>query len=149
MKKRGQLLEQPFIYIFIIIVIAFIVIFGVTQIAKINKASQEATYLKFQTDLKDAVKRTYDKNEGTLLTFSKQSANKPLLVPKEVKQVCFQNFITKTEIQLPNSNYQDFSINNLKPSAQNLCIQVINNQLSFKLENKIIEGYATVVISNV
>ena len=149
MKKRGQLLEQPFIYIFIVIVIGFVVIFGVLKIKDLNEVKEEATYLKFQTDLKDAVGRTYNKNEGTLLTFSKQSSNKPLLLPKDIKQVCFHDFITKTEVQLPNSNYQDFSIENLTPSNQDLCIQVINSQLSFKLENKIIEDHAAVVVSNV
>ena len=147
MRKRGQL-DQPFIYIFAIIVIAFIIWFGFTYLSKTNALGEKALYVQFKSDLQDAITNTYNKNEGTLLTFSPSSANKPLALPTAIKQICFQDLGTKTKLTPDNQEYQAFIINNLSPAEKNLCIPAYG-RLSFKLENKVIEKQTRVIIAKV
>ena len=145
-KKKAQL-DQPFIYIFVAFVFVLVLIFGVTKIKDMNELKEKSAYIKFKTDFQDAVSKTYIKNEGTLLTFSRDSNNNPLSLPSEIKEVCFKERIGETMVILNSYNYNDFKVNNLKPSASELCIQPINNQLSFRLENKIINKEVKVEIS--
>ena len=145
-KKKAQL-DQPFIYIFVAFVVVLVLIFGVTKIKDMNELKEKSAYIKFKTDFQDAVSKTYIKNEGTLLTFSRDSNNNPLSLPSEIKEVCFKERIGETMVILNSYNYNDFKVNNLKPSASNLCIPAINNQISFKLENKIINKEVKVEIS--
>ena len=146
MRNRGQL-DQPFIYIFAIIVIAFILLFGLRYIGKTKEFNDKAIYLNFKSSLQDAVTSAYNKNPETFLTFSQSSANKPLSLPEEIKEICFQQSNGKTKIIPDSKIYQEFTINSLSPSTTNLCIKTYGG-LSFRLENKIINKQTIVIIDH-
>lgn len=137
MKKRG-IIGQPFIYIFMVIVIAFIFLFGFRMITKLGDLNEKTIYLTFKSDFEESVDGLYYKNAGSVLVFSKDSRNKPLMLPKDVEEVCFENSKVKL---LP---WDSFEVDNLIGSS---CIEVVNNQLSFKLENVVREGETFVQIS--
>lgn len=146
MEKRGQL-DQPLLYIFAIIVIAFILLFGLKYIGKTNELTDKAAYTQFKLGLQDAVSRTFNKNPGTLLTFSQASTNKPLKIPNAIQEVCFQEFGGKTKVMLKSPQYPDFSLQYLKPARSSLCIPTRNHQLAFTLENKPINKDVVVEIN--
>jgi len=143
MKKRGQL-DQPFVYIFILLVIALIVIFGIQKINDVNEVKEKATYIKFQSDFQDAITNVFNKNEGTLLSYVKGSRNQPLLLPKDIKEICFEQQAARTKVIPDNLKYNDFTVDNLLPEENNFCIPAVSNTFSFKLEHK----QQAVVISN-
>ena len=146
MKKRGIAL-QPFIYIFTIIVIAFIFLFGYKVIIGVKETGEQATYLTFKNDFTKAVNNVYYYNVGSKLTYSSSTRNKPLLLPIEVKEVCFiqDNVVLKPF----NEIYKEFSVDNLilPPLQQELCIEAVNNRISFNLTNKVESGDTFVEIS--
>ena len=147
-KKSGQL-DQPFVYIFVLVVLAFVVLFGVKYIGKTNELGDQASYLQFKSGMKDAASMVYTKNPGTFLTFSRTSANKPLTLPKGIKEACFQDLGVKSKILLNSNKYADFTITSLSPAEQALCIPIQNQQLSFSLENKVINQETFVIINHV
>ena len=146
--KKGQL-DQPFLYIFAIVVIAFILLFGLKYIGKTEELAEKAAYTQFKADFQDATFRVYNKNPGTLLTFSPASTNKPLKLPAAIKDVCFQVAGSKTKIILNHPEYPDFSIQYLQSSRNNLCIPALNHQLSFTLENKLVNKETIVELNRV
>ncbi len=96
--------------------------------------------------MQDAVTSAYNKNSGTLITFSQSSANKPLSLPEEIREICFQQSNGRTKIMPDAKTYQEFTITNLQPSKSNLCIKTYGS-LSFRLENKIINKQTIIIIS--
>ena len=137
MKKRG-VIGQPFIYIFAVIVIALVFMFGFKMITKLGDLNQQTVFLTFKSDLRKNVDEVYYKNVGTVLVFSKDSRNKPLLLPKEVEEVCFEDSnVTPYPLDY-------FTVDYL---LGNECIEAQNNELSFRLENVVIGGETYVEIS--
>jgi hypothetical protein len=136
--KKGMT-SQVFIYIFIVIVMAMVLLFGFKQIVNIQNLNQKSVYLEFKSDFKDAVSNVYYKNKGSVLAFSKDSRNKPLILPNDVEQVCFDN--SNVNI-LP---YDSFVVDFL---TGNLCIGN-KNGLSFRLENVVINSETFVTISEI
>lgn len=132
MKKRG-VIGQPFIYIFAIIVIALIFLFGFNMVKKLSDLNDRTVYLTFKNDFEKHIDNLYYKNEGSILVFDKFSRNKPLRLPGGVEQVCFEEGLVK----LNSVSYKDFNVNHLTVD-NNFCINVEGNMLSFKLENIVI-----------
>ena len=64
MNKRGQLLERPFIFIFIVIVSGFIFIFGFYLTKNLIKANNCAQLGLSVNDLKTEVEKYYDFDIG-------------------------------------------------------------------------------------
>jgi hypothetical protein len=53
--KKGQLLSQPFFYIFAIVVIGLILIFGFRYVNKLLETGCEVEILKFSSDVQKQV----------------------------------------------------------------------------------------------
>ncbi len=139
--KKG-IASQVFIYIFVMIVIAMILLFGFRQISNLNNLSEKSTYISFKSDFMKAVDDVYYLNKGSVLLFSEDSRNKPLYVPKDIKKICFEGNIVKFDSQ----KYNNFAVDNLQGSE---CINIIDGKLRFRLENTIEDGNVIVKISGV
>ena len=139
--KKG-VIDQVFIYIFVIIVIALVLLFGFKQVTNLKNLSEKTTYTVFREDFKKAVNDIYYKNEGSAVVFSKISKNKPLSLPSEIKKVCFEN----EKVVINSEKYYNFTVDNLITSVD--CINV-NNELSFKLENVVENREVKIRISDV
>lgn len=147
MKKRG-ILSLPFVYIFMIIVIAFILLFGFNIIGKLNKFKEKTIYLTFEEDLRKEAENMYNMNKGSLATYSFNSKNKPLQVPKEIKEVCVDN----NKIILNNINYEDFEIENLRSydnGFNELCVDTKNRFFQFRLKNDVIDNNVYVLLMKI
>ncbi len=62
--KKGQLLSQPFTYIFAILVIALIFVFGFNLITKLKTTTCGVENVKFETELKNEIERVYSVGFG-------------------------------------------------------------------------------------
>ena len=147
MKKRG-ILDLPFVYIFMIIVIAFILLFGLNMIFKLNELKEKTIYLTFKTDLEREVEKMYDMNKGSITTYSFESKNKPLKVPKEIKEIC----IDGSNVILDNIKYEDFEIENLRSydnGLNEICVDTKNGYFQFRLENDVIDNDIYVLITKI
>lgn len=146
MEKRGEVLQQPFFYILMIIVIALIFLFGYQQIARLQNLNEQAKFITFKDDFQSAVDNIYYKNPGSVITYSLTSSNKPLVLPKDVKKICFKNLNNQAEIKADSRYFKTFIIdnlvaeqgNNLKLEDDEYCSEIKNPQFSFILENKIV-----------
>lgn len=143
MKKRGMV-DQVFIYIFVVIVIAFIFLFGLNMIKKLGTLNEQGIYVTFKTDFKDAVDEVYYKNPGSILIFDKSSRNKPLLLPKEIEEVCFES----NKVVLNSGKYPDFTVDKLYV-ASDFCADIIDGKFPFKMENVVINNEVYAQISEV
>ena len=143
MKKRG--ISQVFYYIFMIIVISLIFLFGYQQIIRLQNLNEQAKFIQFKTDFQNAVNDVYYKNPGSTVTYSLTSANKPLILPKDVKKICFKNLNNKAEIKAESIFFKTFITDNLIPEQggnlklenNEYCANTINSKFSFTLENRI------------
>lgn len=84
MDRKGQLLERPFIFIFIMVVSAFVLIFGFYLINNLIKSSNCAQIGLAFNDLKKDVNRYYNFDAGS-------STEVTLKLPEKIKYVCFKN----------------------------------------------------------
>jgi hypothetical protein len=82
MNKKGQLLERPFIFIFILIVGALTFAFGFFLINNLIKTSNCAQIGLFVNDIRSNVERYYSFDVGS-------STEVNLKLPKNIKNVCF------------------------------------------------------------
>ena len=134
--KKG-LMAEPFYYIFAMIVIALIFFLGFKFINNLQETQEQAKFVDFKLQFQKFVDEIYYKNEGTTIVYSKSSSNKPLLIPRDVKEICFQENSLGSNIYAESKYFKEFSIKNLKPKENNLCIKVLQGTLSFTLENKV------------
>ena len=137
------MVNQVFVYIFVIIVIAFIFLFGFNMVKKLNNLNEQTVFLTFKTDFNEHVDNLYYKNVGSTMVFALDSRNKPLRLPEEVEEVCFDN----GKVSL-NPNYSIFNSDKLTVLSS-ICIPVINNQISFMLENVVVNQETYVQISEI
>jgi len=142
MEKRGMV-NQVFVYIFVIIVIALIFLFGFNMVKKLNNLNEQTVFLTFKTDFNEHVDNLYYKNVGSTMVFASDSRNKPLRLPEEVEEVCFEN----GKVSL-NPNYSIFNSDKLTVLSS-ICIPVVNNQISFRLENVVVNQETYVQISEI
>jgi hypothetical protein len=153
MKKRGML-SEPFYYIFVIIVIALIFVFGYQQLSKLQNLNEKAKFITFKTDLKNAVNNIYYKNPGSIAIYSSTSENKPLTMPKDTKKICFKKLNNVALVNSDSQYFTSFEINNLIPEeGTNLkidsgeyCANIKNSRFSFTLENKVVNKEIKVYI---
>lgn len=169
MKKRG-IVNQVFVYIFVAIVIALVVLFGFNQIWGILRISEKAKYVDFKLNLEKSAESIFVKSPGSLVEYSKMSSKKPLVLPKSIKKVCFKNKdkeldvnelnklkedernilkrIDKNVILLP-LDYDAFDIKGLKTSKNPICFNTLNEKISFILESKFVDDENYVEIREV
>ena len=125
--KKG-ISSQVFIYIFAVIVMALILFFGFKQIVGLKDLSDKSTYINFREDFREAVNGVFYKNKGSVIVFSLDSRNKPLVLPDNINDVCFEG----NKVILVPEKYSGFEVDYLDG---NECIKVVKDGLSFKLEN--------------
>ncbi len=93
--KKGQLLSQPFFYIFAIIVIGLILIFGFKYVNQLLNAGCQVEVLDFGNDVKAKVNELVSLSSGSsfeckLVSFSGQSENScEFVIPNNIRGVCF------------------------------------------------------------
>lgn len=139
--KKAQLMSQPFYYIFIIIVIALILIFGFNMINNLIKTQEKAKFIEFKTDFKSSVESVYVKNPGTKISFS-------LLLPKDAGKVCFEKSQNTVKISSDSKYFASFNEDKLTHNKPNpYCIKAIGQKLNFILENKILNSKTYIEIS--
>ena len=83
MKKRGQIVGMPLVYISIAVMMALVLYFGFTSMAKIFDAKESTEISKFVLDLEDDVEIIYNHDIGSTKKFSSSA------LPKQVTYVCF------------------------------------------------------------
>ena len=142
--KKAFLMAQPFYYIFAIILIALILFFGYNVINNLINLNEQGKFVTFKSDLTKTVNDIYYKNPGSIIQYSKTSTHKPLLLPRDVKEVCFTS---DGKVTAKSKYFQEFTVENLVPIVN--CITTINNELSFILENKIINNKIKVEINEI
>ena len=136
--KKGVLTTETFMYIFAIIVIALILVFGARTIYNFDKTKQQAIYIQFKTDFINAVENVYTKNVGTTIVYSVGSSNSPLQVPSSTQNICFDEPEGDLKVRLDPPKYSFFSVEHLRTSNTfGDCIQIKNQKFSFKLINEL------------
>ncbi len=139
--KKAQLMSQPFYYIFVVIVIALIFVFGFNIINNLIKAQEQSKFIQFKTDFNNIVDNVYSKSPGTKISSS-------LLLPKDAKKVCFNQFPDYTRVSSDSIYSISFTNNNLVHNKDNpYCINVKAQEVTFTLENKVISDKSIVEIS--
>lgn len=140
-KMKKGIASQVFIYIFVMIVIALILLFGFKQVSNLKNLGEKSIYISFKSDFTKAVDNVYYLNKGSVVVFSESSRNKPLGIPNNINKICFEN----SKVVLNTEEYDNFIVENLYGSE---CINTANGKLSFRLENAVEDGEVIVKISN-
>ena len=81
--KKGQLIGQPFVYLFIIIVASLILIFGVRWVYQLNDAGGEMMTETFLNDIEASVNSVYSDSSGSVKSLE------GIKVPAKMKEICF------------------------------------------------------------
>jgi hypothetical protein len=89
--KKGELLSQPFTYIFALIVIALLFFFGYRAINDFYEKAELVELGTFVDDLRYNINTYYNFDTGS----SKQLT---LNLPKKVKKICFTNLNENTNL---------------------------------------------------
>lgn len=93
--KRGQLISQPFFYIFTIIVIGLLLVFGFKYAGKIMSTGCSVESLDFVNDIQSKVNEVYSLSYGSsfecsIVSASGQSDSRcELVLPNGVRGFCF------------------------------------------------------------
>ncbi len=83
MIKKGQLIGQPFVYIFLLIVAAVVLFLGIKVLANVLQLGESVGYNEFVNDLKKAENEVYSDSFGS--TLSLENIN----VPSFISEICF------------------------------------------------------------
>ena len=113
MKKRGMLQQQVFYYILAAVMISLIFMFGYQQLVKLQNLNEQAKFVTFKNDFQNAIQNIYNKNPGSTLIYSDSSQNKPLILPKDAKKICFRNEKDKALVKSDSTYFTSFYIDNL------------------------------------
>src|SRR3989344_763084 len=109
--KKGQLMSQPLTYIFAILVIGMILVFGWSSIKNLLGLGEQVGETKFINDLKKNVDDTSKLYPGTSIecSFVKKTGTTnnrcELLLPDNIKGMCFAD--TKNEVDFNNIIFKD------------------------------------------
>jgi hypothetical protein len=81
--KKGQLLSQPFIYIFYLVVIILILYFGIRVIGNIKNTESEVEYSTFINEINSKINTIRNDAHGSRISL------KDIRVPDEITEICF------------------------------------------------------------
>ena len=81
--KKGQLLSQPFIFIFYLVVIAMILVFGVKIFSYLKCYDDRVEYHDFITRFESKISTIDNDAVGSNLDLSE------LLIPSDIEEICF------------------------------------------------------------
>ncbi|MDP3917034.1 MAG: hypothetical protein Q8Q42_01985 [Nanoarchaeota archaeon] len=93
MKKRGQLIGMPIVYIMIAVVMGLVLFFGFDSLSKVMRAKEITEVSKFVLDLEDEVEVMYGYDIGSAKKFSSRALN------KKISYVCFFNSLKPINLQ--------------------------------------------------
>lgn len=145
--KKAQILSQPIIFIFILVVSALVLFFGIRAVLNLQQRASLIELTTSVNDLKDITQQYYSFSEGS-------STEITISFPADIKYICIGNnqnipdnvkkydqYITEYIAASPDYNLfvvpkqkiSRFKIPNLKPITDPLCL--INQQKAI-LENK-------------
>lgn len=122
---KGQLLGQPFIMIFALLLGALIIVFGVRSFMDIKSGAEDVELSKFVTGLQG--------NADTYYNFDAGSSKKlSLIVPAKARQVCF--FDSERQI---NSPIDDFLKAAMTDTKDNLFLLPLDSyfKTQFRIEH--------------
>jgi hypothetical protein len=83
--KKAQLFSQPFIYIFIIFVIALLLIFGGRLISRLVNVQGDVEFNTFVSKLDKQIDDIYNLDYGSSVSLGN------VVVPSKIKEICFLN----------------------------------------------------------
>ena len=152
--KKGQIMGQPFMMIFFVILAAFIIFFGFKMIRGVVNIEETAEFETFITEFKGRVSTVYSLDYGSSVKLDKLS------IPANLKKVCFihrdspldyskldDSLISLVEVSYENTEDNMFfvtkdnsfieprEIDNIKPVENPLCDNVMDGKLDFVLVN--------------
>src|SRR3989344_5866309 len=81
--KKAQLLSMPFVYIFIVIVLVFVIYFGVRTIKNVVDLGETVEYKTFVIKLEERFDTVMTLDKGSSVSL------KELNFPNEIKEICF------------------------------------------------------------
>lgn len=126
--KKGQMMSQPFYYIFAIIVIGLILIFGFKYAGKLFKVGCEVEVVDFVNDIKKEINElktlSYGSSRECFVTKSSGENKCEFILPNDVEGICF---IDTTKGQFEDILFKDVKelVSNLGESAnRNLFLSV-------------------------
>ncbi|MEK6932350.1 MAG: hypothetical protein AABW56_00985 [Nanoarchaeota archaeon] len=139
--NKAQITAQPLYYIFIIIVVALVLLFGFNMIRNLLETQEKSTFIQFKTDIESAIDNVYNANPGTKLTYL-------FLVPKDTSEVCFEKVSEGTRVRADSIYSQSFLNEKLTHNKANpYCVRVVNKKINVIMENKIIDSKSIVELS--
>lgn len=94
--KKGQLMGQPFVYIFLLIVAALILFFGIRAIIGVVNTGSEVEYNRFVNEIEKVENKIYSDSFGSAMSLEKIS------VPKSISEICFINRDLEINLDLIN-----------------------------------------------
>ena len=84
--KKGQMLSQPFIFIFYLVVIAMILVFGVKVFSYLRCYDDRVEYHDFITRFESKISTIDNDAVGSNIGLSE------LMIPSDVDEICFFNY---------------------------------------------------------
>jgi len=81
--KRGQVMGQPIVYLFYVIVAILVLTLGTKWIINIGDQSSDAEYVVFMNKLDSKIDKIASYNSGSVMLLDE------LNIPSSVKEVCF------------------------------------------------------------
>lgn len=129
--KKAQIQSQIFIYVFALIVVSLILVFGIKAIYSFKKDTEKVSIVNFQTDIKTLVA------SAAAEYGSVQKAE--ILLPKEFRQVCFTDSETAN---IDISTYPLIYNAVVDKTADNVyLVKEANNVEQFKTQTSILVNY--------
>jgi len=81
--KKGQVLGQPFVFMFYLIVVVLILYFGIRVVANIRDTEREVDYATFINELNSKINTIRNDAHGSRISLE------DVRVPNEVTEICF------------------------------------------------------------
>ena len=94
--KKGQVLGQPFVFIFYLVVIVLILYFGIRVVANIRDTEREVDYATFINELNSKINTIRNDAHGSIISLE------DVRVPNEITEICFvvDSEVSPTDDQL-------------------------------------------------
>lgn len=155
--KKGQLLSQPFMYVFYALVAVAILFFGVRMLIDFINLGDEVAVKDFLVKFDGKVQDVYSDNFGSVISVNS------LNVPNGIQEICIINFANSPDLSdVSNSDFRDYLnlqeastrenlivfgeniegtvqrryVDNLDPINNPTCSLVDNGKVNLRLSNR-------------
>ena len=152
--KKGQMMGQPFMVIFIIIVIALLLFFGIRVVRDLNIFGERTLVETFYSDLNEEFSSINDLDTGSRISLEKINP------PNKMDEICFIDFNENLNLDgveeeksirlqivwenkdnnlifIPEDGVYDYrELKDFKVGENPLCEDLSDNSLDLGLENK-------------